>query len=343
MHAGLSNWRWFRTLVWLIGQVPTLDLDPNCPLLPFFWFSRISLSSSFGPHVDFSQRDLKVVHTQERQEHKHHFAWKKSWCLFIKRWRNWDSKTMQGFFWKGGSTKHSFWRAKISTFPNNCNEIFSFEVGHLRFHVWSSTQLGRAARPCRSTQSGARARRAIWSRPQAFDRALKIIVFDQFLSKGSNFFTLLFSLSLQNTHQLFFVIMLLYHADRHILTPRLLQSNRIPNTSLQGNSKCKKFLNDFQGFHENAPIESFEISPHLMWLFHNPNLIQRLAITGTCDVSPDISSGGSFCSSHWGRPHSNLENHWEFFFFNFDFPCWTVIGFSLHFPILLVFFLSFWK
>ena len=84
MHAGLSNWRWFRTLVWLIGQVPTLDLDPNCPLLPFFWFSRISLSSSFGPHVDFSQRDLKVVHTQERQEHKHHFAWKKSWCLLSK-------------------------------------------------------------------------------------------------------------------------------------------------------------------------------------------------------------------------------------------------------------------
>ena len=82
---------WPSASSWSGSKLPTFAL---------FWFSRISLSSSFGPHVDFSQRDLKVVHTQERQEHKHHFAWKKSWCLFIKRWRNWDSKTMQGFFEK---------------------------------------------------------------------------------------------------------------------------------------------------------------------------------------------------------------------------------------------------
>ena len=100
MHAGLSNWRWFRTLVWLIGQVPTLDLDPNCPLLPFFWFSRISLSSSFGPHVDFSQRDLKVVHTQERQEHKHHFAWKKKLVSYYQKMAKLRLQNHAGFFLK---------------------------------------------------------------------------------------------------------------------------------------------------------------------------------------------------------------------------------------------------
>ena len=37
MHADLSNWWRFRTLVWLISQVPTLAVDPVCPILQFFW------------------------------------------------------------------------------------------------------------------------------------------------------------------------------------------------------------------------------------------------------------------------------------------------------------------
>ena len=104
MHADLSNlWR-FRTLVWLISQVPTLAVDPVCPLLQFFLLLWNYLSSSFGPHMDLSQSDFRMDYTPNGQEHEQHFASKKFDVFFIKIWQNWDSKSMQDFLWKGGST-----------------------------------------------------------------------------------------------------------------------------------------------------------------------------------------------------------------------------------------------
>ena len=44
-----------------------------------------------------------------------------------------------------------------------------------------------------------------------------------------------------------------------------------------------------------------------------PDLIQRLAIKGIWDVSPDLSSGGSFQSSQWACSHGTLQNPWEVF------------------------------
>ena len=48
-----------------------------------------------------------------------------------------------------------------------------------------------------------------------------------------------------------------------------------------------------------------------------------LAIKGISSVSPDLWSGGSFCSSHLGHSNGILENNWEVFL-HFDFPSRTV-------------------
>ena len=61
------------------------------------------------------------------------------------------------------------------------------------------------------------------------------------------------------------------------------------------------------------PLDGSELT-HLnpFMASHSPDLIQRLAIKGIWSFSPDLSSGGSFRSSGWGRSRSTLENPWEF-------------------------------
>ena len=64
------------------------------------------------------------------------------------------------------------------------------------------------------------------------------------------------------------------------------------------------------------------VSADIATFISYPDLIQRLAIKGIWGVSPDLSSGGSFWSSHSGHSHGSLENDWEVFL-HFEFPCRT--------------------
>ena len=54
-------------------------------------------------------------------------------------------------------------------------------------------------------------------------------------------------------------------------------------------------------------------------------MIQRLAIKGISGFSPDLSSGGSFCSSHLGHSHGTMKNNWEVFL-HFEHPCRIVFA-----------------
>ena len=70
----------------------------------------------------------------------------------------------------------------------------------------------------------------------------------------------------------------------------------------------KKNAKQSQGCHENALIQNFKKSPHLMGLANYPYIPfmaslwirsgEWLAIKGNGSVSQNISSGGSFRSSH---------------------------------------------
>ena len=58
---------------------------------------------------------------------------------------------------------------------------------------------------------------------------------------------------------------------------------------------------------------SWYVSADFPTFISYPDLIQRLAIKGFWDVSPDLSSGGSFQSSQWACSHGTLQNPWEVF------------------------------
>ena len=65
-----------------------------------------------------------------------------------------------------------------------------------------------------------------------------------------------------------------------------------------------------------------------------PDLIQRLAIKGFWDVSPDLSSGGSFQSSQWACSHGTLQNPWEVFSIStVSAALWYLLA---HTPIILL-------
>ena len=80
----------------------------------------------------------------------------------------------------------------------------------------------------------------------------------------------------------------------------------------------KNLSKDFKGATRIALMRALKWAPTWKVSFQlslsHPDLIQRLAIKGILDVSKDLSSGGSFCISHWGHSHGTLENHWEVFF-----------------------------
>ena len=91
----------------------------------------------------------------------------------------------------------------------------------------------------------------------------------------------------------------------------------------------KNLSKDFKGATRMALMRALKwaptwyVSADISTFISYPDLIQRLAIKGISGVSPDLSSGGSFRSSHSGHSHSTLENNWEVFL-HFEFPCRTV-------------------
>ena len=97
---------------------------------------------------------------------------------------------------------------------------------------------------------------------------------------------------------------------------------------------AKKLFRGFEGCHENALIQSFEMSPHLIrWEFRsktfngqpNPDPIQRLAIKG---FGPELSTyqeGAHFEALDEGVLMVPLKSS-EQFFRHFNFPCRTVRG-----------------
>ena len=94
----------------------------------------------------------------------------------------------------------------------------------------------------------------------------------------------------------------------------------------------KNLSKDFKGATRMALMRALKwaptwyVSADISTFISYPDLIQRLAIKGISGVSPDLSSGGSFCSSHWGDSHGTLEHLREGFFLQFEFPsCRTVI------------------
>jgi len=91
----------------------------------------------------------------------------------------------------------------------------------------------------------------------------------------------------------------------------------------------KNLSKDFKGGTRMALMRALKwaptwyVSADISTFISCPDLIQRLAIKGISGVSPDLSSGGSFRSSHSGHSHGTLENDWEVFL-HFEFPCRTV-------------------
>ena len=82
----------------------------------------------------------------------------------------------------------------------------------------------------------------------------------------------------------------------------------------------KNLSKDFKGATRMALMRALKwaptwyVSADISTFISYPDLIQRLAIKGISGVSPDLSSGGSFRSSHSGHSHGTLENNWEVFF-----------------------------
>ena len=108
----------------------------------------------------------------------------------------------------------------------------------------------------------------------------------------------------------------------------------LPDSVTGGHKMKKKFSRILDGATRMTLIRALKWAP--TWLvsadtstfISHPDLIQRLAIKGIWYVSPDLSSGGSFRSSHLGHSHDTLENNWKVFL-HFEFLCRTVK--SIHF------------
>ena len=81
----------------------------------------------------------------------------------------------------------------------------------------------------------------------------------------------------------------------------------------------KNLSKDFKGGTRMALMRALKwaptwcVSADFPTFISYPDLIQRLAVKGISGVSPDLSSGDSFRSSHLRHSHGTLENNWVFF------------------------------